>query len=88
MNEPEPFVSPPSGLLARKGAARLVPRPQGFGQVETGTLEDLGWNDMGFEPPKSGLPVRRDETQRPFLGGNRRAPRERYVYCGIVGAYF
>jgi len=26
-------------------------RPQGFGQGGNG-LEDLGWNDMGFEPPK------------------------------------
>jgi hypothetical protein len=26
-------------------------RPQGFGQGGSG-LEDLGWNDMGFEPPK------------------------------------
>ena len=26
-------------------------RPQGFGQGVAG-LEDLGWNDMGFEPPK------------------------------------
>jgi hypothetical protein len=26
-------------------------RPQGFGQPGNG-LEDLGWNDMGFEPPK------------------------------------
>jgi hypothetical protein len=26
-------------------------RPQGFGQGASG-LEDLGWNDMGFEPPK------------------------------------
>jgi hypothetical protein len=26
-------------------------RPQGFGQIGAG-LEDLGWNDMGFEPPK------------------------------------
>jgi hypothetical protein len=26
-------------------------RPQGFGQVGH-SLEDLGWNDMGFEPPK------------------------------------
>jgi hypothetical protein len=26
-------------------------RPQGFGQAGNG-LEDLGWNDMGFEPPK------------------------------------
>ena len=27
-------------------------RPQGFGQVVGQSLEDLGWNDMGFEPPK------------------------------------
>src|SRR5437868_13747272 len=27
-------------------------RPQGFGQVGN-SLEDLGWNDMGFEPPKA-----------------------------------
>jgi hypothetical protein len=27
-------------------------RPQGFGQVGH-SLEDLGWNDMGFEPPKA-----------------------------------
>jgi hypothetical protein len=26
-------------------------RPQGFGQSGSG-LDDLGWNDMGFEPPK------------------------------------
>jgi hypothetical protein len=33
-------------------------RPQGFGQVGNG-LEDLGWNDMGFEPPKP-VEVERD----------------------------
>jgi hypothetical protein len=49
--EPKPFASLSSGLLARKGAARPAMRPQGFGQVGAG-LEDLGWNDMGFEPPK------------------------------------
>jgi hypothetical protein len=33
-------------------------RPQGFGQAAAG-LEDLGWNDMGFEPPKPApAPVR------------------------------
>ncbi len=48
--EPKPFASLSSGLLARKGAARPAMRPQGFGQVAG--LEDLGWNDMGFEPPK------------------------------------
>ena len=49
--EPKPFASLSSGLLARKGAARPAMRPQGFGQMGAG-LEDLGWNDMGFEPPK------------------------------------
>ena len=50
-SEPKPFASLSSGLLARKGAARPAMRPQGFGQVGGG-LEDLGWDDMGFEPPK------------------------------------
>ena len=50
-SEPKPFASLSSGLLARKGAARPAMRPQGFGQVG-GNLDDLGWNDMGFEPPK------------------------------------
>jgi hypothetical protein len=49
--EAKPFASLSSGLLARKGAARPAMRPQGFGQGGAG-LEDLGWNDMGFEPPK------------------------------------
>jgi hypothetical protein len=49
--EAKPFASLSSGLLARKGAARPAMRPQGFGQLGGG-LEDLGWNDMGFEPPK------------------------------------
>ncbi len=53
-SEPRPFASLSSGLLARKGAARPAMRPQGFGQGGSG-LEDLGWNDMGFEPPKAVL---------------------------------
>ena len=59
MNEPKPFASLSSGLLARKGAARPAMRPQGFGQV-SGNLEDLGWNDMGFEPPKPAVAPRDD----------------------------
>jgi hypothetical protein len=60
-SEPKPFASLSSGLLARKGAARPAMRPQGFGQGAAG-LEDLGWNDMGFEPPKpTAVPVRDDE---------------------------
>ena len=50
--EPKPFASLSSGLLARKGAARPAMRPQGFGGQTGSGLEDLGWNDMGFEPPK------------------------------------
>ena len=53
-SEPRPFASLSSGLLARKGAARPAMRPQGFGQGGSG-LDDLGWNDMGFEPPKAVL---------------------------------
>ena len=53
-SEPKPFASLSSGLLARKGAARPAMRPQGFGQMGSG-LEDLGWNDMGFEPPRPTL---------------------------------
>ena len=51
-SEAKPFASLSSGLLARKGAARPAMRPQGFAQGAPG-LEDLGWNDMGFEPPKA-----------------------------------
>ena len=62
--EAKPFASLSSGLLARKGAARPAMRPQGFGQVGGG-LEDLGWNDMGFEPPKP-ADAPRDSTHDAF----------------------
>jgi hypothetical protein len=62
--EAKPFASLSSGLLARKGAARPAMRPQGFGQGGSG-LEDLGWNDMGFEPPKP-APAPRDEDHDGF----------------------
>ena len=42
MNESRPYASLSSGLLARKGAAKPAMRPQAYG-----SLEDLGWNDMG-----------------------------------------
>ena len=64
MAEAKPFASLSSGLLARKGAARPAMRPQGFGQSGH-SLEDLGWNDMGFEPPKP-VDVPRDETHDAF----------------------
>ena len=49
MAETKPFASLSSGLLARKGAAKPAMRPQGFGSFG-GSLEDLGWNDMGHAP--------------------------------------
>ncbi len=59
MGEPKAFASLSSGLLARKGGARPAMRPQGFGGQTGAGLEDLGWNDMGFEPPKpANLPER------------------------------
>jgi hypothetical protein len=63
--EPKPFASLSSGLLARKGAARPAMRPQGFGQAGPAGLEDLGWNDMGFEPPKA-APAPRDASHDAF----------------------
>jgi len=64
-SEPRAFASLSSGLLARKGAARPAMRPQGFGQMGSG-LEDLGWNDMGFEPPKPALAPVRDSNHDGF----------------------
>jgi len=63
--EAKPFASLSSGLLARKGAARPAMRPQGFGGQAGSGLEDLGWNDMGFEPPKA-AEVERDEDHDAF----------------------
>ena len=61
-SEPKAFASLSSGLLARKGAARPAMRPQGFGQGGSG-LEDLGWNDMGYDSPKPSLvPVAEGEA--------------------------
>src|SRR5687767_6258120 len=69
-SEPKPFASLSSGLLARKGAARPAMRPQGFGQMGSG-LEDLGWNDMGFEPPRPALvPVPVGEEAHPAIRAN------------------
>ena len=55
MAEAKPFASLSSGLLARKGNAKPAMRPQGFGQGLS--LEDLGWNDMGYgQPPTPPAP--------------------------------
>ena len=64
-SEPKPFASLSSGLLARKGAARPAMKPQGFGPMGGGNLEDLGWNDMGFEAPKA-AEAPRDATHDAF----------------------
>src|SRR6476661_10411783 len=53
----KPYASLSSGLLARKGGAKPAMRPQGFNNFGNnslgggfgGSLEDLGWNDMGPE---------------------------------------
>ena len=64
-SEPKAFASLSSGLLARKGAARPAMRPQGFGQGG-GSLEDLGWDDMGFEPPRAAAAAVRDDKHDAF----------------------
>jgi len=64
VSEPKPIASLSSGLLARKGAARPAMRPQGFQQVGQ-SLEDLGWDDMGFEPPKP-VEIARDADHDAF----------------------
>lgn len=54
MNEPKPFASLSSGLLARKGQAKPAMRPQGFASFGTPSptgMDDLGWNDMGHDRP-------------------------------------
>ena len=66
MGEPKAFASLSSGLLARKGAARPAMRPQGFGAQTGAGLEDLGWNDMGFEPPKPAAAPILDEDHDAF----------------------
>ena len=66
MGEPKAFASLSSGLLARKGGARPAMRPQGFGGQTGAGLEDLGWDDMGFEPPKPANLPERDEEHDAF----------------------
>jgi hypothetical protein len=56
MAETKPFASLSSGLLARKGGAKPAMRPQGFGSFG-GSLEDLGWNDMGSHEAYEHVPT-------------------------------
>lgn len=48
----EKFASLSSGLLARKGAAKPAMRRQGYMNPQGDVAEDLGWNDMGYTPPR------------------------------------
>ena len=82
MGEPKVFASLSSGLLARKGAARPAMRPQGFGQLGV-TLEDLGWNDMGFEAPKPALAAVRDADHDAF-GESVPEPAIRHPLAGLT----
>ncbi|MEO5641559.1 MAG: hypothetical protein ABIQ98_07325 [Sphingomicrobium sp.] len=82
MGEPRTFASLSSGLLARKGAARPAMRPQGFAQIGA-TLEDLGWNDMGFEPPKPAISVVRDAEHDAF-GEELPEPAIRHPLAGLT----
>ncbi|MCW3797391.1 hypothetical protein OMW55_06175 [Sphingomonas sp. BN140010] len=65
-SEPKAFASLSSGLLARKGAARPAMRPQGFGQGGS-NLDDLGWNDMGFDAPRPALASVGDAGEMPHV---------------------
>ncbi len=82
MGEPKVFASLSSGLLARKGAARPAMRPQGFGQLG-GNIEDLGWNDMGFEAPKPALAAVRDADHDAF-GDSVPEPAIRHPLAGLT----
>ncbi|MDX3910378.1 MAG: hypothetical protein QHC67_11220 [Sphingobium sp.] len=60
MHEPKPFASLTSGLLARKGGASPAMRRQAMlgSMPQVGhQQDDLGWNDMGHEAPRSSEPV-------------------------------
>ena len=76
MSEAKPFASLSSGLLARKGAAKPAMRPQGFGSFG-GSLEDLGWNDMGqaAELPPEHVPSS-IEALTPIGGRHHEEPAE------------
>src|SRR3546814_17085588 len=74
MSEPKSFASLSSSLLARKGQARPAMRPQLI--TTSSTLEDLGWNDMGFDPapelPAPAEPVQAAPEENPVATAQKR----------------
>jgi hypothetical protein len=86
MSEPKPFASLSSGLLARKGAARPAMRPQGFGQMGA-SIDDLGWNDMGYAPPVPAAETPRESERPQHVPSSISAltPSPRHAAAGGVG---
>jgi hypothetical protein len=62
--EPKPLASLSSGLLARKGGARPAmrrPSINGQGGAAALAMDDLGWNDMGYDvDPDQSVPMDHD----------------------------
>lgn len=83
INEPKAFASLSSGLLARKGAAKPAMRPQGFGQMGA-SLDDLGWNDMGFEPPKPSIGAHDRDRDHDAFGQTLPEPPRRSPVSGLT----
>src|SRR3546814_18378322 len=83
MSEPKSFASLSSSLLARKGQARPAMRPQLI--TTSSTLEDLGWNDMGFDPapevPEAAEPVQATPEENPVRSEERRVGKECVSTC-------
>jgi hypothetical protein len=69
MNEPKPIASLSGVLLARKGLARpAMRRPTMLGTNGNAALDDLGWNDMGYDvDPDPNTPMDYDHN---FHGTN------------------
>ena len=70
MNDARPYASLSSGLLARKGTAKPAMRPQNYG-----SLEDLGWNDMGHAPGEQPRPPAPGEHVPSSIAALTPAPR-------------
>lgn len=90
MNDVRSFASLSGSLLARKGGAKPAMRPRALGSG--GMLDDLGWDDMGYEADQpaqhvpssiAGLtPVPRNPTARdeqPPVHVQQRALAERFA---------